>query len=458
MEIRFSDPFDYRAYFVRATQFLQKYKWIFRFNNTQFIRKGVLDALPTEWIHDLHSATPEEFRRLPLGYVSDSWSPSFREFLLERNNLLVEYERHEGGGAPKNAPKGIGIKKAYEIDCFESFVGTLSSLRSSVFIEYGSGLGYLSQHLHERHGQKVLGVEGNPQRVETSLRRQSGLYPSSKEAVRYANHIITEESIVYLQEMVAKHFSGDPAPTTTIVGLHACADLSVTALRHFLHCPTVQELIIAPCCYHKMKIEPDGQTFTNVPLSEELAAAMDLAKGDFISRSFLRLACQQTAARWKTMTVEDHQHHGQVMFRRGLVDAILGERESVKVTKAKRIPTETTRDGFLTHFTLQKDTNGSLEEAEWTDAHRHRLAVLLSKYPDGDRLAEYIECLQTCLQLICENLIILDRMCYLESMCARNGQRISRKLVRLRNEGLTPRCFIFYAAKLSTEDDEIKAL
>ncbi|XP_035793252.1 protein RRNAD1-like [Anopheles albimanus] len=458
MENQFlGDPFDYRAYFVRATQFLQKYRWIFCFNNTQFIRKGALDALPKDWINDLHSAAPEEFRDLPLGYISSSWSSSFREFLLDRNQLLVEFERHEGAGAPRNVPKGIGIKKAYEIDCFESFIGLRSLHRSSVFIEYGSGLGYLSQHLHERHGQKVLGVEGNPQRVETSLGRQSELYPSSKEAVRYVDHLITEESIAYLQEAVAKHFPDDPAPTTAIVGLHACADLSVTALRHFLHCPSVQELIIAPCCYHKMKMQPDGQTFVNVPLSEELAAAMDLVKGDFICRPFLRLASQQTAARWKTMTVEDHQHHGRVMFRRGLVDAILNEGESVKVAKTKRIPTETTKDGLLEQFILQKDSNGPLEVAEWTDAHRHKLEILLSRYPDGDRLSEYIECLQTCLQSICESLIILDRMCYLESMCTRNGLRLRRKLVRLRNEGLTPRCFIFYAAKLSTAGDEIKA-
>ncbi|XP_049545105.1 uncharacterized protein LOC125956881 [Anopheles darlingi] len=274
-------------------------------------------------------------------------------------------------------------------------------MRSDVFIEYGSGLGYLSQHLHERHGQKkVLGVEGNPQRVETSLRRQSVLYPSSKEAVRYLAHLIGEESIFYLQDTLAKYFPSESSPTATIVGLHACADLSVLAMRHFVLCPTIQELIIMPCCYHKMMLKSDGQTFLNVPLSEELAAALDFVKGDFISRSFLRLASQQTAARWKTLTVKDHQHHGQVMFHRGLVDAILNDGESVKVGKVKLIPNALARDDLLKQFILQKESNGSLEEAEWTDAHRQKLKVLLSKYPDGDRLSEYIECLQTCVQYV----------------------------------------------------------
>uniref|UniRef100_A0A6E8VQM7 Uncharacterized protein n=1 Tax=Anopheles coluzzii TaxID=1518534 RepID=A0A6E8VQM7_ANOCL len=60
-------PFDYRTYFAAAIPFLEQYSWIFRYNNTKFIRSGVLEALSREWIVDLDTLSNEEFNQIPLG-------------------------------------------------------------------------------------------------------------------------------------------------------------------------------------------------------------------------------------------------------------------------------------------------------------------------------------------------------------------------------------------------------
>ncbi|XP_052859612.1 uncharacterized protein LOC128266863 [Anopheles cruzii] len=451
MVFRYSSEadFDYVAYFEQAVDFLHHFKWIFCFSNTQFVRKRVLDKIPPEWIDNLDSASNEEFNRIPLGYVADSWCDSLRSFLARRNRLLIEYDHHDSGVSVSKPRKGIGHKKWYEIESLSSFIGKVIDERTVV--DFGSGLGYLSQHIHEQHRLKVLGIEGSKQLVETSQCRQKELYPTSKDAVQFVDHFITEDSFPYIEHQILDRFSADLPLPLAIVGLHACADLSITAVRHFLHCPSVRELIIMPCCYHRMKPLADGETFVNVPVSNELRMAMANGKKDIICRSFLRLGCQQTAARWKGTTSEDHLQHGRTMFQRGLVDAILESGESVKMLKGKpRVPSETTMDTIFQRFALQKDCDGP---TSWTESHRERLTILLRRYPGGDRISEYLECLQTCLQAICENLILLDRMCYLEGMSDKHGTRIRRNLIRLRDDGLSPRCFIFYAAKKGGPDE-----
>uniref|UniRef100_A0A182Q5R2 Methyltransferase domain-containing protein n=1 Tax=Anopheles farauti TaxID=69004 RepID=A0A182Q5R2_9DIPT len=395
-------PFDYSAYFSDAVDFLQRYRWIFCFNNTKFIRCGVLDKFPQEWVNDLHSVSNEEFNQIPLGYVKDSWCDSFKEFLHHVQQLQVRYDVHESNS--RTVPrKGISTKKIYEIENLCSFIEKTRSLQDpGLVVDLGSGLGYLSHLIHERCGLKVLGIEGNEQLVQTCNKRQSE-HPTASDSVQFYHHFITPESFDFIQRELSSRFGVCSDRAASITGLHACADLSITAIDCFLRCSWVKSLTIMPCCYHRMKAldENDGAcSFSNIPLSNKLREALGSDNVNIISRSFLRLGCQQTATRWKAKTAEEHLLHGHIMFRRGLIDAILEEDESVQVGKLKQVPAKTTVQNMLDQFTLLKHTGGKLREFPWTDRHRKRLSILLERYgsEDGPRLAEYLECLQTCLQ------------------------------------------------------------
>uniref|UniRef100_A0A7M4EK87 Methyltransferase like 25B n=1 Tax=Crocodylus porosus TaxID=8502 RepID=A0A7M4EK87_CROPO len=66
------------------------------------------------------------------------------------------------------------------------------------------------------------------------------------------SHIGTGVPIGHLQELSqpAEH---PPAPGRVLLtGLHACGDLSVTLLRHFVHCPHVAAITSVACCYMKL--------------------------------------------------------------------------------------------------------------------------------------------------------------------------------------------------------------
>uniref|UniRef100_A0A182K7A5 Methyltranfer_dom domain-containing protein n=1 Tax=Anopheles christyi TaxID=43041 RepID=A0A182K7A5_9DIPT len=436
-------PFDYRVYFAAAIRFLEKYSWIFRYNNTKFIRCGVLEALPPEWIADLNTLSNTEFNQIPLGLYKDSWSSSFREFLLQVRNLQVEYEDFV---EPEEISRiSNNVKKHYEVTNLGSFIASLRCASSDpppVYVDIGCGVGLLTGLVKELFNVKVLGIDGNE-----ALIKQCNKNVAKTEDLQFIQHFITNDSFTFIERELGDRFH-EPNATirAAVMGLHACADLSITAIDCFLRSSWCRSITIMPCCYHLMKTlqretSPKGENeFQNFPLSSELHSMVDVGNRTIICKSFLRLACQQTSARWKDLTNEQHLQHGRTMYRRGLIDAILEVDESVRVGKMKKMPEETTVDNMLQQFTLRTVLDGDIQQEQpWTEHHREKLSVLLERYgADGPRLAEYVECLQMCLQKICENVILLDRMCHLEHEAKRLGLQISRKLVRLQNDGITP--------------------
>lgn len=112
-----------------------------------------------------------------------------------------------------------------------------------------------------------------------------------------------------------------------LIGLHACGDLTVTALKLSTMNPeNVNGLIIMPCCYHRMELIDDKE-FRNFPLSgalQSIVKELNGSKHDHYSspfhRPFLRLACQQSAKHWSK---QEHVIHGERMFKRSLVGALV---------------------------------------------------------------------------------------------------------------------------------------
>lgn len=231
-------------------------------------------------------------------------------------------------------------------------------------------------------------------------------------------HFIESSSASFIQTLVLKEFNLNKSPDLVLTGLHACADLTVTSINLFLRNPNVTKLLIMPCCYHKMKYKLNSQDeFENVPLSERVKCAR-YAK-DIINRPFLRLAGQQTALRWRNNTESEHTEHGQNMFIRGVVQAILNEGKILKanllnpifiilcftdemVVKNKKVSSrgdcsDNAPANALSQYTLiQKHTK---EEKNWSDNQKLAFTNLLNEYPNGGMLSEFLTCLQASIQV-----------------------------------------------------------
>ncbi|XP_058830168.1 methyltransferase-like protein 25B [Topomyia yanbarensis] len=443
MSFKFSEQFNFREYFRQCTGFLIQYMWIFENSNTKFVQAGVLDRLPNSWVCDLNSTTTKELNQIPLGYIKEGWSNEFKQFLSTLVFLAVSYERVNYSITKAPLLKGVSPKKLYEIENLTMVIAAMCT-PDEILLDFGSGLGYLSQNLNLKHDFTVLAIEGDAYRVAASEQRQSKLFPKSTNNVKFIQHFITDTSFGYLSASASSLFPQMRHGKFTIVGLHACADLSPAAIKMFLLNESVTKLAIMPCCYHKLKPSDEGcSKFEHIPLSNQLRDVLKLGE-NFLGRPFLRLGCQQTCARWQLQTEAQHDSHGKTMFERSLVEAVLDEGQFV--TAAKTPPDQLPVNAYKKYL-LHNNSNPA-NVCSWTEEHIKRYKQLLNKYNNGAKLAEYLTCLQTCLQPICENVILLDRICYIREEADKRNITVRLNVVKLANDKLSPRCFIIKAEKI----------
>lgn len=195
---------------------------------------------------------------------------------------------------------------------------------SPVVVDLGCGVGHLTQFLHAKYHYKLLGIEADTERVRTANHLKKTRFPKSERSVHFVQHYIKSDSVSFINSYLTKEFGLHESPELILTGLHSCADLSVTSLNIFLQSPNVKKLLIMPCCYHKMKFKENSKDeFENVPLSR-LVKSLESVKG-IVNRPFLRLAGQQTASRWRSNSEAEHKQHGQNMWHRAAIQAILSE-------------------------------------------------------------------------------------------------------------------------------------
>ena len=339
--------------------------------------------------------------------------------------------------------KKLSPKKKYEIENLSLVVNSVCKNETTQFIDFGSGLGYLSQYLYDQFGYEVLGLDGSSSLVTNAKTRQEKDFPQSIGKVKYLQHFINESS----SEFISNNY-GSKDENLAIIGLHGCGDLTVTAMKLFFQIDTVKQLIFMPCCYHKMSTNDENPTeFNNFPLSKKLKSKLE-DYSCFLNRSFLRLAGQQSPTKWREMNVEEHWIHGKNMFERALAEAMLGENESMK-----RVDNTCIHEGrvkfedITSKYDLTNNQNHST--IEWTAEHQDKFNKLRLDHINGEEQSEYLFCLQTMIQRLCENLVVIDRINFMQEQSKKLNLNIDIKVKKLSNDKLSPRCLIFIAEKVT---------
>lgn len=187
--------------------------------------------------------------------------------------------------------------------------------------------GYVCQLLHFLHNYRVLGLESNPKNVEAANRRQRQYYASSMDHVKYVCSKIDIDSGMKMRNLLKKQ-NELVEEEFCLIGLHACADLSVDACNLFSEIPSARILILLSCCYHKMEIQTRQDTvkyqIRNFPTSRTLKNIFETSERnyvDFLERPFLRLACQEPAVRWNGMSRDAHREHAFHVLARAVLEA-----------------------------------------------------------------------------------------------------------------------------------------
>lgn len=362
-----------------------------------------------------------------------------------------------------NQNRKIGLKKLHEIEQLADKIHRhCAETQTQLIIDLGSGLGYLSEALFKlKNNYLILGLEADEKRIESARQRYQKFLPQEalntisykKEFVK-SDHDSRARIQRYASELAQSH-GLPPVLSTAIIGLHACADLSISAMLLFLRMPQVRSLHIMPCCYHKLAREDTNKTttspFVNFPLSNGLRKAMSLFASDgCFQRPFMRLACQETTSRWRTDSPA-HVEHGRQMYMRALASSLCDVDELVKARAKPSLPSQEDRDTFndLRHrYQLYSQQTG--KPLHWNRVHEARFNQTSERYSEGRgcRLAEALCCLQTSIQKLSENLVLYDRLCYLKDAAAGQKLQLEVRYEKLFDEQISPRCYCLIAKKL----------
>ncbi|CAH1105495.1 unnamed protein product [Psylliodes chrysocephalus] len=387
-------------YLKDTLTFLNNHQWIYNFPNTHILVKDIFKYFPCDWFDYFKGLSNDELNKFPTNCLNNCPS-TLKELLNKINTLSPSSSNHKcfSEEVPTFTHNcGLSDKKQHEIVTLAPIINNVC--KSEIIIDIGSGLGYLSHHLNSKYGYKVLGIECSKQYIDLALKNQEKFYGKSKNEVVFKEHYINSESSETITTLVKNNFNSIGLTSSALVGLHACADLSITILDVFSELDFIKSLVIMPCCYHRIELQnatEKEELFFSFPISKTLNDVYnEFGAQKFLRRPFLRLSCQQSIGHFVTMTDKEHERHSRNLMFRCILQY---------VAEAQKM-----RD-------------------KWRE------------YRDKCYLIEVLTGFQAAIQSMCENIILLDRIEYLKE---KGFQCMVQKVT---DDILSPRCHALIATK-----------
>ncbi|XP_033725202.1 protein RRNAD1-like [Pecten maximus] len=496
-------------------KFLEKYDWIYNFQLIKFFLDRVWENIPREWCEVLLSLSIEDLNRLPYGDMRDEWPASLKEFIRTALTLSLPRSPRKGTiplGIDPEMRRGMTPKKQHEVSLMSSVVHDVAQRADcEVILDIGSGLGYLGQLLQKHFGYHIIGLESKQGHTSGAERRARHTTELDKLSLKQPQQFLgvcnscQKSRCVEGQTDVLKHppdFSSDvmvpdskpqlerpvtlTLPRALMIGLHCCGDLTPTMMEYFQSLDFVRGLCCVSCCYHRMEVKAGNETPYNFPLSATTCKIYNKLRGDnpkwSIGTFALRLAAQETRARWGKQTAEDHDYHTKNVGYRGILELYkhtskssrgtegfsssinipvsflkvqsdvvqrdclaLGILELYKHTKSKnceKAARRIARKSDFSSFTAYVEAASCrLEAEEGTGIDRAELFRLYEENKDKMRFIEPLTALQYLLQPVLEGLITTDRAQYLKE------HGITTEIIPIFDEVISPRNLALISVK-----------
>eukprot|EP00058_Branchiostoma_floridae_P019992 XP_002605482.1 hypothetical protein BRAFLDRAFT_92900 [Branchiostoma floridae] len=346
---------------------------------------------------------------------------------------------------------------------------TCGKTSCSSVIDVGSGLGYLGQVLHHQCGLQVVGVEAQASHVHGAQRRVKSQGEDKETQIQTMNLKLDDNpSSIRELELLISSLQQSPSEGqsqsqngdiherdngTCMVGLHCCGDLCPIMLKMFTSVERLRCLVCVSCCYHGMSVtDTDSRPscFKNFPLSCTVQEKLKEVGRDFpdwqLNVFALRLAAQETRARWACQSYEDHQFHTRSVAYRAILEHVVST-AGKGIQKLKRKVTR--KDAFQSfpvylaavfgRLTLHSDEVVQTEE-DWKKYHD----ALQQSHDQWEEYFPYIEvitALQVLLQPVLETLVTVDRCLYLHE------QGLKTEVVPIFDDSISPRNLVIIAER-----------
>ncbi|CAG9855983.1 unnamed protein product [Phyllotreta striolata] len=435
---------------------LSKYRWIYNYQNTHILVRNTFDRFPGDWVDFFSTLSNEELNRLPINGLKNC--PDSLAQLLDDIKSLTPcaiYEEVLEDNCEFSHNNGLSAKKRHEIISLAPIINRIcTDYKVELIIDVGSGLGYLSHYLNSKYDYKVMGLERSKGFVELALRNQEKFYPKSKNCVIFKELFIDSESSKSITDLVGDNFESTGIKSSALVGLHACADLSVNILDVFSTLQFAKVLIIMPCCYHRMNLQSSNgvngeEYFVNFPISNTLKELYkEFNAQEYLRTPFLRLSCQQTIGNFINMTEAQHERHAQDLMFRCILQAV-AETEHYQVKRLKRkqvnINGENSDENFEGYLRNVRIGHCLLdcrnETVDIDDSFLDKMRLKWKDYKSKCFLMEALTSLQAAMQRMCENVVLIDRIEYMRE------KGFECMAMKITNDQLSPRSFAIVATK-----------
>ncbi len=207
--------------------------------------KEALDRYPltknqyTDWIEDILELDTQETIKLH-NTLDDRiiTNKDYASFLQEAKKLTSLPQSEE---APTNFPinlsKKITAKKRHEI----SYILSLKPIKeSNSFVDIGSGAGHLSSCILNKNQKKSICIDMSEDIQNIGKEKLKKIAPDILSRVQFVTSKISSRSS-----------TEDFEESDTLIGLHACGDLSTIIVKAYGH-SKIKNLINFGCCYHKL--------------------------------------------------------------------------------------------------------------------------------------------------------------------------------------------------------------
>ncbi|GLJ44711.1 hypothetical protein SUGI_0940170 [Cryptomeria japonica] len=364
---------------------LTKYQFLWSAHVVDFFQGRLWEAVDKDWMDCLKQESVQNLLHLPSGLIQDNWPASLKELIRSAESLA--FPRNARTSLQMHFPglsipyignvlaQGMNSKKRHEVEVLASVIQRIAiEAGAHCIIDVGSGQGHLAQVLSFEYQFPVIALDASLHHATVTNERTERIKRHYQARMRNSHldhhhlhvpqtvtsQVLCSESLVSLSKALgsslstetnsygeksaiddetnefkgtsslkdfAARESADTFPynmngvesSLVLSGLHACGDLSVTMLRAFLESEEVKALISIGCCYNLLSEQGDDNELHchGFPMSKGVANL-----GIHLGRNGRDLACQ-SAARWKSLTVDDALKNFEVHALRSAFQMVL---------------------------------------------------------------------------------------------------------------------------------------
>ncbi|KAJ3070280.1 hypothetical protein HDU98_006696 [Podochytrium sp. JEL0797] len=494
------------SYVSELTQFLATHHWLasihaYDISTHDFFQQ----TFPADWrtLADPETFDVDHFVELVKeGVVRDEWPDSFKTFVarcaelkLPRDVDLREFgECMEGCEVPvtlaDTKAARMSQKKLYEVERFSNLI--LDRIAKSPFkdsatvIDVGAGQGYLTHRLATQHpcvavdfdsiqtvGSKARGVDLSRGRFRDARKeaKWKGKPPVRKEIV-YKTARICQDTLTEL----VRDLETDGECTgkdLVLVGLHACGDLSATAmLNTFRDCEAVKMVAVVPCCFNLLtearSVEDLDAGFPMSKTVRSLCNSHNLVLG----HTARNLACLNFDSFSPASVRSSLYNHYKRALLGGLLSHFHLDTETLEPTRGPSMfdslpkgeaelcsssierkfhkfrlnnVSQQAQKGPFVPYALEAvevlGLKGQLFESQVVEFTR------LSRYCNAEREIAVVHCVRSLLSRVLESLLLMDRFVALQEMNGEGNERVRFGMLNLFDLAESPRNMVFIAER-----------